>query len=206
MKIYYFLFLRSELSRHTYNILGLFILFCATSIVIADDARPDFTGTWVINEELSDDTDKQVEIAIKAAGGKVKRWGKKEKGRYKGGPKEQELYDHVSYDEVLQINYTEPEFRFVYAEGFERIFYSDGRGRVVSAKDLRSGVRKDFAFANWNGLKLSVEAKPRDNGFIIETYSLESGDKQLRVTLHLKPSSFGAPIDIVRIYDRSKEQ
>ena len=76
----------------------------------------------------------------------------------------------------------------------------------MSAKDLRNGIRKDFSFANWNGTKLSVEAKPRDNGFIIETYSLEPGGNQLRVMLHLKPSSFGAPIDIVRIYDRSKQQ
>ncbi len=205
MEFNLFIFRQVDLSHHTYRILGLFILICASFSVIAADAKPDLTGSWVLNEELSDDTDKQVEKAIKAAGGKVKWWGKKEKGRYKGGPKEQELYDHVSYDEVLQIFYTEPEFRFVYAEGFERIFYSDGRGRVVSAKDLRTGIRKDYSFANWNGMKLSVEAKPRDNGFIIETYSLESGDKQLRVVLHLKPSSFGAPIDIVRVYDRSKK-
>ena len=36
-----------------------------------------FAGTWVVNEELSDDTDKQVEKAIKAAGGKVTRTKKK---------------------------------------------------------------------------------------------------------------------------------
>ncbi|MFT6400888.1 MAG: hypothetical protein ACJA2D_000193, partial [Pseudohongiellaceae bacterium] len=50
-------------------------------------------GHWVINEELSDNTDKQVEAAIKEAGGKVKkRWfAKAEDDFYRGGPAEQEL-------------------------------------------------------------------------------------------------------------------
>ncbi len=31
---------------------------------LANDDNTAFNGTWIINEELSDDTDKQIEIAI----------------------------------------------------------------------------------------------------------------------------------------------
>ena len=78
-------------------------------------------GSWLINEELSEDTDEAVEAAIIKAGGKVsKSWfKKKEKGRYRGGPEEQELYDRISYDSILRIDYTEPEFWFGYADTVE---------------------------------------------------------------------------------------
>ncbi|MGB4248961.1 MAG: hypothetical protein WBJ75_14710, partial [Pseudohongiellaceae bacterium] len=61
------------------------------SETVAEVAHP-LVGTWVINEELSDDPDEQVEAAILAAGGRVeRRWfGREEKGRYRGGPEEHE--------------------------------------------------------------------------------------------------------------------
>ena len=168
------------------------------------DATPQLGGYWVINEKLSDDTDKQVEKSIKKADGRLPRTDKKGKGRYKGGPADQALYDHISYDEVLRIQQNEPEFRFTYAEGFERVFYSDGRSRSVSASSLQSGVRRESTFSYWDGNKLMVESRPLDGGSIMESYSLDN-DGRLRVELHLKPLTFLMPIDIVRVYDRVKE-
>jgi hypothetical protein len=158
-----------------------------------------FNGTWVINEELSDDTDRQVEKAIKAGGGKVPR-GKKTKGRYRGGPPTQKLYDHISYDEVLHFRYEAPEFRLRYEHGFERIFYSDGRKQVVSA--FGDHKRADYSFAGWEGGALYVESKPLDAGYILEVYTLLNDGAQLRVEMQLEPSTFVAPIKLVRIYDR----
>lgn len=165
-------------------------------------ARPQLDGYWVINADLSDDTDKQVEKAIKAGGGRLPHTDKKGKGRYKGGPDDQKMYDHLSYDEVLRIQDNEPEFRLSYAEGYERVFYSDNRSRTVSASSLQSGEREEYSFAYWEGDKLAVESRPLDGGNIMETYSLDP-DGRLRVVLHLKPLTFMAPIDIVRVYDRA---
>lgn len=162
---------------------------------------PQLDGYWVINTELSDDTDNQVEKAIKAGGGRLPHTGKKGKGRYKGGPSDQRLYDHISYDETLRIQDNKPEYRFSYEEEFERVFYSDNRSRSVSASSLQSGVQKDYSFASWEGSKLVVESRPLDGGRTMETYSLDA-DGRLRVELHLKPLMFPAPIDIVRVYDR----
>ena len=167
-------------------------------------ATPQLDGYWVINEKLSDDTDKQVEKAIKKAGGRLPHTDKKGKGRYKGGPADQALYDHISYDEVLRIRENKPEFRFTYEDGFERVFYSDDRSRSVSASSLQSGVRKEYSFAYWEGNKLIVESRPLDGGSIMETYSLDP-DGRLRVKLHLKPLTFLVPIDIVRVFDRAPD-
>lgn len=188
------------------TIFTIFILLVSfTAFSVADEEATGFTGVWVINDELSDDTDKQVEKAIKAAGGKIKRGGKKGKGRYKGGPSDQALYDHISYDEVLQFQYHDPEFRLVYAEDFERMFYSDNRSRTVTASGTSRGDRTDYSFAAWDGAKLLVESRPRDGGWISEVYSLNPETGQLRVELKLKPLSFRVPINIVRIYDRSSK-
>jgi hypothetical protein len=156
----------------------------------------------VINEEMSDDPDEQVERAIKKGGGKVRR-GKKTRGRYRGGPPTQKLYDHLSYDEELHFEYKKPEFRLRYDDGFERVFHSDGRRQVISTESLAN--RTDYSFAGWEGDILYVESKPMDSGYIVETYSLINEGRQLQVLLQLEPSTFVAPIKIRRVYDRKPE-
>ena len=167
----------------------------------ADDTDK-FNGVWVFNEELSDNTDRQIEKAVRKAGGSIKRPHKKGGHLYKGGPAEQELYDHLAYADVLRFHYVEPEFILLYDNVFRRVFYSDGRGRTASASG--STARQDYSFAAWDEDRLYVEARPRDGGATHEVYSLEAQGQQLRVELELKPVSFGVPVKITRIYDRQK--
>ncbi|MBL4581701.1 MAG: hypothetical protein JKY29_07780, partial [Gammaproteobacteria bacterium] len=126
-------------------------------------------GDWVINEELSDNTDDQVEDAIKEGGGKVARrfFRKRPEDYYRGGPAEQELYDRISYDDVLTIEYAEPEFTFTYADNYQRIFHMDGRRRSTTANSFYAGGGEDFSFGNWDAAALVVEARPRDGGFTL---------------------------------------
>ena len=180
-----------------------FALAGIPGIAMAEEVNLD--GRWVVNYELSDDTDIQVEKAIKAAGGRIRDTGKKGRGRYKGGPPEQELYDHLSYDEVLVIRRDKPRFLFSYDEGFEREFFSDNRGRSVSASSLQSGERHDYAFAYWDNGKLVVEARPRDGGKTHETYHLDPATGQLNVELELRPLTFLQPVQIRRVYDRMQD-
>ncbi len=193
------------------ELICLHILLAAFSstMIYAEEGNPAFNGVWVINEELSDDTDKQVEKAIKDAGGKIGRTKKKGKGRYKGGPPEQAMYDHISYDEILTFHYQEPEFRLTYEEGFERVFHSDGRQRSVSARGKLRKEREDFAFASWSGAnKLFVEARPRDGGRTNEVYTLKkssTGEPLLHVELKLTPLLFSGSVHIIRVYERQKQ-
>jgi hypothetical protein len=161
-----------------------------------------FNGAWRINEELSSDTDKQVEIAIREAGGRPPRTAKKGKGRYRGGPPEHAIYDHISYDDNLLFNYIQPEFRLSYDQSFERVFHSDNRKRVISASGSVAGDNQDFSFASWDGNTLLVESRPRDGGWTLERYELLNDGLQLKATLQLKPSSFAIPINITRVYEK----
>ena len=162
-------------------------------------------GNWVINEELSDNTDDRVEAAIKAAGGKVKRrCGRiRAEGLYSGGPAEPALYARISYDDGLRISYDEPEFRVEYADNYVRVFHTDGRRRSSAANDFYNSGSQDFSFGNFDGDSLLVEARPRDDGFTLETYTLQAGGNQLVVKMQIQPNSFGAAIILTRVYDRA---
>jgi len=187
-------------------VLLLVVAFCTVFSMAQEIERPNLgiMGSWLINDELSDSTDDQVEKAIKEGGGKVpRRWfSKRPEDFYRGGPKEHELYDRMSYDDVLTIDYEEPEFKFTYEESYQRIFHTDGRRRKTTANDFYAQGNADFSFANWDDGALIVEARPRDGGFTLETYTLEAEGSRLRVEMVIEPASFSAAINLVRIYDR----
>ena len=160
-----------DISRRSLLILYLVFLTAGLPLRAQDsESWSGFNGTWKINEELSDDTDEQVEFAIREAGGRPPRTAKKGKGRYRGGPPEHALYDHISYDDNLFFNYTPPEFHLRYDSEFERVFHSDNRKRVVSASGSVAGDNQDFSFASWDGNTLIVESRVRDNGWTLERY------------------------------------
>ena len=162
-------------------------------------------GDWLINDELSDNTDEQVEEAIKAGGGKVARrfFRKRPEDFYRGGPPEQELYDRISYDDVLHIEFAEPQFTFTYAGNYQRIFHTDGRRRSTTANSFYAEGGEDFSFGNWDAAALIVEARPRDGGFTLETYTLKQGGNRLRVEMTIEPESFRGAISLTRVYDRA---
>ena len=65
----------------------------------------NIVGSWVINDDLSDNTDDQVEKAIEAAGGDGGRGfliGRRFLSRW--STPEHELYDRLSYDDALSMS------------------------------------------------------------------------------------------------------
>lgn len=187
-------------------VIALLVLMLAAQGYAQDRTQliQQFNGSWVINDELSDVTDDAVEDAIREAGGKVKRrfLRRRPEDFYRGGPAEQELYDRISYDDVLTIRIDEPELRFEYADNYVRLFHSDGRRRRTTANSFYEEGGSDFSFANWRDDQLIVEARPRDGGFTLETYSLIDGGRRLRIDMLLEPDAFGAAIELVRVFDR----
>ena len=169
------------------------------------DGREAFNGVWVWNQDLSDNADRQVERAIRAAGGtppkvEKKRGEEKRKYKYKGGPASHKLYDHLSYDESFRFHYEGARVRIAYSEGFTREFYSDGRSR--SAASVSGGEVRDFSFASWDGRVLYVEARPRDGGKTSEVYTLIDAGARMRVEMELRPLNFGASVRLTRVFDR----
>jgi hypothetical protein len=176
------------------------LLFCLCSGAFAQ--TPDITGSWAVNEKLSDVTDKRVEAALRAAGEKVQGggWFSSNKERYRGGPVEQELYDRMSYDMVLTIGVDADTYNFTYADDFTRPAYTDNRNRSVSLNAL--DAVEDFSLGHWEGEVFKVETHPRDGGYAEESYRLINGGKQLQVDLYIMPKSFREAITIKRVYDK----
>lgn len=168
------------------------------------DIRSAIVGRWLINDELSDDTDDQVEAAIKAAGGRGRGLFNNQEDYYRGGPPEHELYDRLSYDDVITIEYEAPEFRFEYEDGFQRVFHTDGRTRRITANSFYDEGGSDWSFGLFEGNTLVVEGRPRDGGFTVETYSLEQNGDRLRIEMLIQPDSFREPIELIRYFDRSE--
>ncbi len=167
------------------------------------DIRSAIAGSWVINDELSDNSDDQVAAAIEAGGGRDSRgFFNRREDYYRGGPPEHALYDRISYDDVLQIEHQDPELRFSYEDGYRRVFHTDGRRRRSTANDFYSEGGQDWTSANWEGDSLIVEGRPRDGGFTIETYTLENDGARLRIEMLIQPDSFREAIELVRVFDR----
>ena len=185
-------------------VVATLLLLAPLFALAADNPGAGLVGRWVINDELSDNTDDAVEKAIEAGGGDGGRglFNNKE-DFYRGGPPSHELYDRVSYDDVLTIAYQEPEFRFTYADEFQRVFHTDGRRRRVSAADFYSEGGSDWSFGYFEDGALVVEGQPRDGGFTIETYTLSADGKRLRIDMTIQPDSFLEPIELTRVFDRA---
>jgi hypothetical protein len=195
-------FLMKTFNRY-HKALGISLVLSSLflSFTLQAQDRQAFAGDWIINSELSDNTDKQVEVTLRAMGQKIDRcWFGCKDDRYRGGPAEQELYDRISYDTSLHIELNEPAYVFTYDDGYRRPVYTDGRSQSVSLTGLNE--LKDFSMAHWEGNRLLVEARPRDGGFANETYSLLQNGTQLRVEMYIQPGSFTAPVEIVRVYDK----
>jgi hypothetical protein len=165
---------------------------------------PELAGSWRINTELSDNTDRKVEVALRAAGERVRRrLFDRRDDIYRGGPADQELYDRISYDRELHIDLQGEVYHFTYADDYQRPVYTDNRSRSVSLAELDQV--EDFSLGHWEDGKLLVEARPRDGGFAEETYTLLNGGLQLQVELYIQPRTFQVPIELKRIYDRQIE-
>ncbi|MDR0780476.1 MAG: hypothetical protein LBF16_07240 [Pseudomonadales bacterium] len=179
----------------------LVLLFGLSSCAFAQ--TPDITGVWSINAALSDNTDKRVEAALRAAGEKIQSsWFDRRKDRYRGGPAEQELYDRMSYDSTLRISLDADAdaYDFTYADAFSRLVYTDNRSHSVSLNALDTAA--DFSLGHWEGEVFKVEAHPRDGGYAEESYRLSNGGKQLHVELYILPRAFREAITLKRVYDK----
>ena len=198
MKISALIQLRKHTAIHLLCCLAVLSMIGSSRVLAQTDA---ILGEWHFNRDLSDSTDRQVEAAMRAAGQRVqRRLFDRSTERYRGGPEDHELYDHISYDLSLTITEAEDHYLFTYG-GYSREVFTDNRARTVSLSAL--GEVSDFSLGHWEGDELLVEARPRDGGFTQETYRLINGKTQLEVEMYIKPRSFTHPIELTRVYDRA---
>ncbi|MCC6201614.1 MAG: hypothetical protein IT494_01260 [Gammaproteobacteria bacterium] len=170
----------------------------------AEDAR--IAGRWELNIEASDDPDKVIERTVRTDGGNLRPpsgTDRRSRGRYRGGPEDEALYDRVTFDTQLTIALEGDAFIFLYADGFERRFSTGRTTRTQSASGTQADDNLDFSFAYWDGPELFVESRPRDHGWILETYRLREETGQLELRLDLNPVRFGHRIELRMLFDRA---
>lgn len=185
---------------------AVLILLGVATLASAEDLR--LVGDWVLNAHASDDPDKKIERTVRKDGGRLSMppgAERRGRGRYRGGPDDEALYDRVTYDQQVSIAIDGENFVFRYADGAERRFSTTQTTRSQSASGSRTGDNIDFSFAYWEGPKLFVESRPRDNGWILETYRVLEKTSQLELALDLNPVRFGHRIALKLIFDRVRQ-
>lgn len=182
------------------------LLLGVATLASAEDLR--LNGDWVLNADASDDPDKKIERIVRKDGGKIRLppgADRRARGRYRGGPDDEALYDRLTYEQRMSVAIDGDNFMFRYADGAERRFSTTRTTRSQSASGSRAEDNVDFSFAYWDGPKLLVESRPRDNGWILETYRVLEKTGQLELLLDLNPVRFGHRIELKLIFDRVRQ-
>jgi hypothetical protein len=191
---------------------GLLLL---TAAGLAGD-RPDFSGTWQLNRQLSDDPAKilRQEMERRRAAGTMGGAGARGgsmggRAGSMGGPggvgspedplAAAERLERVNRGaETIVIEQRGQEIRIRYADGRDRLLVTDGK------KHLReSGIGDLQTKAKWKGGdKLLVKSKTEQGRQITETYEYSPHGTRLHVKVTVDGIGDGPSLRFERVYER----
>ena len=204
----------------TIAIAGGLLLLTAASF--AGD-RPDFSGTWQLNEQLSDDPVKvmrdEMQRRMAAAriggmggpgggmsdggmGGRGGMGGPGGDGGGKGGGDPTAAAERMERlnrgAEKIEIAQRETEIRIHYADGRERLLVPDGK------KHLReSGIGDLQTKTKWkDDEKLVVKSTTEQRHLITEVYEYSPHGTRLHVTVSVDGKDGGPSFRFRRVYER----
>ncbi len=155
----------------------------------AQAQKPDFSGTWELDLQASDDTESQV---LGGAGEDTTRgMTRLERGRLV-----ERLIQLARAIDEIEIAQTERDFRIFDRDDNLRIYYLDGRKH---ARQTPWGAKLD-AVAKWDGQQISVRTTGEGIGEVQETIGMEG--RQLVFIVRIKNKNFQNEIVIRNYYDR----
>ncbi len=171
--------------------------------ILASEERPDFTGSWVINEELSENPRDKMRQSMGGGrsggggsgmggggrGGSGMGGGGRGGSGMGGGDREamrQRFADAAAKAGRLEITQGE-ELSILYADGSLRVIPVDGE-----VGDIKS---------HWKGDRLVVELKGEAGRRIRETLRLAEDGAQLHVTTRMSGDLNRPTISFLRVYD-----
>ena len=214
----------------TFNLWKLYaaaLLVTATSVPAAGSnpaERNDFTGTWQLNEELSENPRDKMREAMSSRGGRGGgrggfggpgggggfgggRGGFGGPGGGRGGPSDaggnrrEEMQQRMraleeSY-QLLEINHREPEMLVRYGEERRETIYTDGRAfdRTVGRGEVVE------AKAKWKGKERIVVKAEGERGEVTETWEWVADAGQLWLTVKVSGSGRMPGFEYRRVYD-----
>ena len=197
------------------RILGLALPYLTLGVLLAVASlaaeQPDFSGTWKLNQELSENPrEKMAESMSKGRGGESGGRGGGMGGGMRGGGggrgggregMEERLGEREARIQQIVIDHEDPTFRIRFADDSENTFFTDGR----MTEDLEAGLLE--ARANWKkGRRIDIERESPQGGSITEMYELSADGSQLFVKTKMEGSGRSPKITFQRVYDRVPDQ
>lgn len=197
------------------RILGLALPFLTLGVLLAVASlaaeQPDFSGTWKLNPELSENPrEKMAESMSKGRGGEGggrggggMGGGMRGGGGGRGGGREgmeERLGEREARIQQIVIDHEDPTFRIRFADDSENVFYTDGR----MTEDLEAGLLE--ATASWKkGQRIEIERLSPQGGTITEKYELSDDGSQLFVKTKMESTGRMPRLTFERVYDRVPE-
>ncbi|MBO0720513.1 MAG: hypothetical protein J2P41_06815 [Blastocatellia bacterium] len=167
--------------------------------------HPNFSGTWQLNRQLSDDPQAKVKEAMGPLGGvagAIGRAGGKGRKQRGGGKPEDRMKNNLLMAESLKIVHTDPEFRVAAdgENGVSKTFFTDGRP-VRNSTERRGKEVEEETTARWQGEQLVVVTQMGQGGKRSLTYKLAEGGRQMVVSAQVTNPKLDRPIQIRLVYD-----
>lgn len=178
--------------------------------------RPDFSGKWVLNEDLSDDiAEKLGEIKSQSrkkasnvnreisTGG---RSGRKSGG--KGGQmrnkqegfqtSRQNISNLLYTSKILEVTHEDPMLLIVTDDGNRERVFTDYRGVSVSAS---GSLKKKIITAGWENEVLVLETVGDTGPNLIQQFRMKKQPKQLVINSSIRLLGLSQPIIVTNVYD-----
>lgn len=187
-------------------------------------SKPNLSGTWTLNKELSDNPQEKIKESRQQAGNSKGNKGKgggsggggrggKGGGGKRGGAENrsqankghgrrqarlpQELWTLLKASETMKLRHEEPLITIMTKDGQRQRIYTDFRGASISAS---GGMQQQVTTAGWENDILVVETT-MDSGSIIQRYKLNISSRQLFVSSLILTSSLPKPVQFNRFYE-----
>jgi hypothetical protein len=153
--------------------------------------EPNFTGTWQLDTEKSDDMQQKIRAGAGKAGGITQ-------------PEIQRLLDRFTHlaraADVIEIEQTEVDFKIFDRADNVRIYYLDSKKHP---RQTPWGAKLQTV-ANWDNQRLLITTEGKDLGKVTEVYAFEG--RQLVFIIQVKNKKFENEILIRHYYDRMEGQ
>jgi hypothetical protein len=184
------------------------LLLFVPGLVAAGDEHPDFSGTWLLNEELSDDAREKIREAIVAR----RQQGMGEPGRGRpGGPgggrggwsRMGEMRDRMRKMEegIQRLTIAQSASELTIRNAIDREFaiLTDG------SKRTREGAFGSVeTHAKWKKRSLVIIDEPEQGARVTRTYFYRRNDPHLYVMV--KVEGRGPVFEYQRVYDRAAQE